>query len=585
MNGAAEYIKNNKKEIAFVLIVSVIALFFRIISLKNAGDLWIDEIYTYYFSSKNSIFEVIKGLYTEDLHTPLYFILLHLWMKFCAFFGAGENDTMIRLLGFIPSFLTVPLAYFAGKKFFNKKTGAYASSILAFSPFLIYYTTELRFYGMACFLTLLSSYYFVKFIKQNDGAKIPLVISNLLLLYTFNISFVYVFFQFLTAVIFSKNKKEILRLYLITGLLYLPALIMTLHGIFSYRNTICSFGRDIFIFKPAFFSIFLQSYFSGNFFYGTQNNYEYNAFILKHLFNIKNIFLILFPVIFCVTGFIRGFIKAFAEKNKTLIILLLPSVLFLGFEFIMASLGLMSLTIRYTLISYPVIVLGVAFGLNSFKNTRFIKLLFVFYLISISAFLFSKMSPLDKDVEFGTPLKSTLDRLNIIKKDDYVLIPVMGKLYRRYTPKAHYLDFEITDMLLNDVRKYYGLVFDEDTINKINRKNAREILYDYTVYNTKSAQLENYLKKYFKELKSGTKFIVLINNMNTVESMSELYTKPDSEKKRLYYKNSLYYMLMTRIVFDILDISNQNLKLKTKFIINDSKHSDNNTGVFVFVKE
>ncbi len=140
-------------------------------------------------------------------------------------------------------------------------------------------------------------------------------------------------------------------------------------------------------------------------------------------------------------------------------------------------------------------------------------------------------------------------------------------------------------MLLNDVRKYYPLVFDNDTISILNRKNAREILYDYTVYNTKSAALEKYLQGYFKKLKKGEKFILLVNNMNTINSMSELYTFEPEKKRRLYYKNSLYYMLMTRIVFDILDISNENLKLKTRFMINDSKYSDNNTGVFVFVKE
>ncbi len=72
--------------------------------------------------------------------------------------------------------------------------------------------------------------------------------------------------------------------------------------------------------------------------------------------------------------------------------------------------------------------------------------------------------------------------------------------------------------------------------------------------------------------------------MNTIKSMSEFYTYTSDKKRELYYKNSLYYILMTRMVFDILDISNKNLVLKQKFVINDSKYSDNNTGVFVFVK-
>ena len=77
-----EYIKNNKKEISLVLLISALALWFRIICLKNAGDLWIDEIYSYYFAAKDSVLDVVKALYAEDLHTPLYFILLHLWIKF-----------------------------------------------------------------------------------------------------------------------------------------------------------------------------------------------------------------------------------------------------------------------------------------------------------------------------------------------------------------------------------------------------------------------------------------------------------------------------------------------------------------------
>lgn len=580
MKRAKEYIINNKKELLFVLFVSVLALYFRIFALQHAGDLWIDEIYSYYFSSKNSVIDVVKSLYNEDLHTPLYFVLLHFWIKLTEIFGVGENDAIMRLLGFIPSFLIVPFSYFTGKKLFNRITGAFAALFFAFSPFLIYYTTELRFYGTACLFAFLSSYYFVQYMQC--GGRKPaavLIVSNLLLLYTFNISFVFVFFQFLTAMFFSKEKSPVLKLYLLTGLLYIPAFITAAHGMFSYRNSICSFARDIFIYKPEFFNIFLQSYFSGNFFYATNNDYAYSISSLK---NIKSVYLIFFPVIFCLTGLIKGVII----KNKTLIMFLVPAIAFLGFEFILAHFGLMSLTVRYTLISFPVVVLAVCFGLSGFKNRRLIAGLFILFLITLHNFNFSAQSPIDKDVEFGTPLKATLEKLDIVKDNDRILIPVMGKLYRRYTPKnARYLDFEITDMLLNDVRKYYPLVFDDDTISILNRKNAREILYDYAVYNTKSAALEKYLQGHFKELKKGEKFIILVNNMNTVNSMSKLYTFSSEKKRELYYKNSLYYMLMTRIVFDILDISNENLKLKTHFMINDSKYSDNNTGVFVFVKE
>ena len=204
MDAFRNYIQNNKKEFAAILTISVFALILRLISLLYAGDLSTDEIYSYYFSDKNSLFDVVKSLYIEDLHTPLYFILLHFWIKIFNIFGLGENDAVMRLLGFIPAFLAVPFSFYIGKKLFNKKTGYFASIMLAISPFAIYYTTELRFYGTAFFFALLSSYFFVEYINsvnnnentRQKNYKTALVISNLALLYTFNISFVFIFFQF-----------------------------------------------------------------------------------------------------------------------------------------------------------------------------------------------------------------------------------------------------------------------------------------------------------------------------------------------------------------------------------------------------
>jgi len=579
MDNIKKYIENNKKETVILFIICMAALILRLVSLIFAGDLWLDEIYSWYFSSKASVFDVVKSLYNEDLHTPLYFILLHFWIKIF-----GENDTVMRLLGFIPSFLTVPLAFYTGKILFNSKTGYFAAIMLAISPFAIYYSTELRFYGFVLFLSLLSSFLFVKYINSEDSkykgkfAK-ALIISNLALLYTFNISFVFIFFQFLCGIFFAKDKKNLLKTYVITGLFYIPGFIITSHGIFAYKNSICSFARDIFIYKAEFISIFLQSFFSGNFFYGTNNNYIYSAYSLK---NPNGVFLVLLPVIFCLAGFIR----ALFSKNKILFMFLTPAVLFLAFEFILASCGLMSLTVRYTLISYGTVVLGCAYGFSLFKFKRLINVLFILYIITVHTFIFAPESPVIKDVEFGTPLKTTLERLDIIQKNDYVLIPVMGKLYRRYLPKeANYLDFEITDMLLNNVVKYYGIIFDSKTTENLTRKNAREILYDYAVSKKTSKQLEKYLKENFKKLKPNDKFIVLVNNMNTVNSMTELYKYPPQKKRELYYKNSFYYILSTKIILDILDISDKNLALEKHFIINDSKHSDNNTGVFVFGKK
>ena len=67
-----------------------------------------------------------------------------------------------------------------------------------------------------------------------------------------------------------------------------------------------------------------------------------------------------------------------------------------------------------------------------FKNKHIVNLLFILFLITMHTFIFSPQGPIYKDLEFGSSVKSTLDRLNIIKKGDHILVPVMGKLYKRY---------------------------------------------------------------------------------------------------------------------------------------------------------
>lgn len=593
-----KYIEENKKEAVVVLLISLFALVLRCIALFSAGDLWLDEIYSFYFSSKDSVFEVVKSLYVEDLHTPLYFILLHFWIKIF-----GQNDTMMRLLGFIPSFLAVPFSFYIGKKLFNKKCGYFASIMLAISPFAIYYSTELRFYGILFFLALLSSFFFVEFINKEDKTnKTALIITNLLLLYTFNIGFIFIFFQFLCGIIFSKDRIKVLKTYLLTGIFYIPGFIMAAHGIFAYRNTICSFVEDIFIYKLDFISIFLQSYFTGNFYYALNNAYEYNDEIISAIFEPKQIFLILFPVIFCLTGFFRAIYEAIIQnflkfkdeklklcniENKNLALFLFPSLIFLLFEFTMAHFGKMSLIARYTLIVYPVILIVCAYGFSLLRFKKILYVCFAIFLASILFFIFSKDHNVIKKFNlFGSPVQNMFDNFQV-RQDDYILAPMMGKLYKRYLPKnATYIDLEVTDMLLNDARKHFPFVFDEETIAILNRKNAREVLKDFVINDSINKNIEQNLKtKYFDKMKKGQAFIVVVYDIDTVKGLGQLYAIPYKDRSELYNKGSLYYMLSSKITLDILRSSNKYLKPLKQFVINDKKTSQNNTGVFIYMKE
>lgn len=579
MNALKNYIQNNKKEFIAILAITIFALILRIVSLLFAGDLSTDEIYSYYFSSKNSLSDVVKSLYIEDLHTPLYFILLHFWIKIFGVFSLGENDTIMRLLGFIPAFLTVPFSFYAGKKLFNTKTGCLASIMLAISPFAIYYTTELRFYGTAFFFALLSSYFFVEYINSINNPKNPeakkyktaLILTNLALLYTFNISFIFVFFQYLCGLFFAKNKRGMLKTSLITGILYIPGFITAAHGIFAYKNAICSFARDIFPYKPAFFSIFLQSYFTGHFFYASNNLYNLNDVVVKNIFAIKCLFLIFFPAIFCLAGFLR----ALFSKNKNLILFLMPALLFLAFEFFFAQFGMMSLIARYTLISYSIVIITCAYGFSLFENKKLILTLFLLFIASVSCFVFSKdANAIKKKEKFGSYIASVLYKADI-KDGNYILFTSIGKLYKRYIPKnLNYVDFEPTDMLLNGVKKYYPFIFDEDIQKKINQKNATQILSGYLDSDYPNRNIEAFLKKEcFSNMQKGQKFILAVPDINAIN---------DAKTNRK--KASLYYSLLSKISSDVIKVCTANLKLTAKYAINDGIRPQNDAMVYVFEK-
>ena len=71
-----KYLKEHKTETILVFAITIFALILRIIALQNFGDLWVDELYSKYFASKNSAIDITKALFKEDFHVPFYFVLI-----------------------------------------------------------------------------------------------------------------------------------------------------------------------------------------------------------------------------------------------------------------------------------------------------------------------------------------------------------------------------------------------------------------------------------------------------------------------------------------------------------------------------
>ncbi|MDZ8052174.1 MAG: glycosyltransferase [Aulosira sp. ZfuVER01] len=158
-----------------LLIWFIIGLGLRFTNL-TAKPPWVDEFATLVFSLGNSflsvpldraiapdillqplqpnpalgIGDVIHQIITEDTHPPLYFVLVHLWMKL--FPNQGELVSLFAARSF-PALLgaiSIPLTYTLGRLAFRSRlVGQLAAAMMAVSPYGIFLAQEARHYTLA----------------------------------------------------------------------------------------------------------------------------------------------------------------------------------------------------------------------------------------------------------------------------------------------------------------------------------------------------------------------------------------------------------------------------------------------------
>lgn len=160
-----------------LLIILSIGLLFRIYHL-GSESIWIDEGYSIIFAKLN-LFQIIEQT-SKDVHTPLYYVILHYWMNLF-----GDSEFAIRFPSVIFGFLAIPMIYMVGSLIFDKKAGLLSSLILALSIFHIHYSQDARMYSLMALMSLISMYFFIKLTRESSFvSSIGYILSSTLLIYT-----------------------------------------------------------------------------------------------------------------------------------------------------------------------------------------------------------------------------------------------------------------------------------------------------------------------------------------------------------------------------------------------------------------
>jgi len=194
-----------------------------------AQSIWRDEAFSSLLSQKN-IGEMLS-LTAKDSNPPLYYLLLHYWMKFF-----GNSEIALRSVSLIFFCLGAYVFFLFLRNIFNhsSRRSAIYLSLFVVNPVLHYYAFEARMYTMFGFFAL-ASYYF--FLKKNYKFYSIFIFLGLLTHY-------FMIFVLLSQILYlysvrkkTNNNKTYLRSLSISCLLFLPWILFVLISKPSVNNS------------------------------------------------------------------------------------------------------------------------------------------------------------------------------------------------------------------------------------------------------------------------------------------------------------------------------------------------------------
>jgi tetratricopeptide (TPR) repeat protein len=117
-------------------------------------SLWLDEWLPHTAMSAGQLsryLSIFKIVIPEHTSTPAFYVALYLWSKI-----VGLDPLLLRIFPVLIGCASIALIYFWGSVLFSRRTGITAAFFLALSPTQIWYSQELRPYGLMLFLALCS---------------------------------------------------------------------------------------------------------------------------------------------------------------------------------------------------------------------------------------------------------------------------------------------------------------------------------------------------------------------------------------------------------------------------------------------
>lgn len=149
--------------------------------LLGAKSIWLDEAFSIALG-RHSFGDLLSLVERADTHPPLYYVTLKFWL------AGGDSESHVRLLSALFSTAAIPLMYLVTSTHYDDSdAGLLGATILALSPFQIWFAQEARMYAMLTFFVLASAYCLLRALR--DGTRhawLGYVAATVAALYTDN---------------------------------------------------------------------------------------------------------------------------------------------------------------------------------------------------------------------------------------------------------------------------------------------------------------------------------------------------------------------------------------------------------------
>lgn len=389
------------KKLLSISVIIILGLLLRLLFIDKAEGLWNDEYTSWMIASvpfNEGFWQAVK----TQCHMPFYYIYLKLFMLY------SQSDLWLRLSSVLAGAISIPVMYFVGKE---KNVGMLCAFFTSISAFLIYYSQEVRFYGILFFFSALSLLFTMRLVKNVNKKNLFLyILSNFMILFTHTIGFVYVFFNLLYVSFMLKERyKKTIAAFWLSTLVLFGFLTPLLYKIFT-SNPLAQWWSDFNISKLAFL---FTDYFSP---------------VLTNLVNSPpNFFtnLSLFAVIPASIA-VYGIAKALRDKElRGLSYVVLATLIILVGA---AISGKMVFITKYSIEIYPTLILLVCFGLNNSKKW----LMIVFFAINLLCIFHPLSAPKIKRSEGHKIAADILKHANLKSGDSILLTYYSQEKFDRY---------------------------------------------------------------------------------------------------------------------------------------------------------